>query len=309
MKSFDALEKVLIDPPSMSALVDVLTELRRVWDKQIPKKPTKQLIMDSMVWFCSVCNDVVRSSAHLYGNRPKEILSRPIKGMLREEEEMQLSDIVKATEALIGRKDYYGILSDMFEYTALSIAEAIKGTRSKGGSRVELYESWGDQKDKLEELKDMLVLFFAERVEQSEFDDYLGKLYMMSNTSSSKAGQFFTPFNVSELTAELSVNSMNTADPVITLHEPSCGSGGMVIAAAKKLWKEGINYTERLLVECGDIDRRCVHMTYIQLSLFGIPAVIFQRDTLTLQTWDEWHTPALVFNWLKFRKYVKGETK
>ena len=220
---------------------------------------------------------------------------------------MQLGDIVKATEGLVGRKDYYGILSDMFEYTALSIADAIKGTRNKGNNKIELYESWGDQKQKLEELKNMLVLFYAERVERGEFDDYLGKMYMMSNTSSSQAGQFFTPFNVSRLTAELSLIEHNLNDPVITLNEPSCGSGGLVIAAAKELWDRGINYSERLFVECGDIDRRCVHMAYIQLSLLGIPAVIFQRDTLSLQTWDEWHTPALVFNWIKFRKYVKGE--
>lgn len=58
MKSFDEIEKVILDPPSMSALVDVLAELRRVWDKQTPHKMTAE---ERNNWRCPVCK------AYIYG--------------------------------------------------------------------------------------------------------------------------------------------------------------------------------------------------------------------------------------------------
>ncbi len=45
-------------------------------------------------------------------------------------------------------------------------------------------------------------------------------------------------------------------------------------------------------------------MTYLQLGVAGIPAIIYKRDTLTMQTWERWETPALIMQWLRFRKYI-----
>lgn len=44
-------------------------------------------------------------------------------------------------------------------------------------------------------------------------------------------------------------------------------------------------------------------MAYIQLSAIGVPAVIYQRDTLTMQTWQKWETPAYIMQYLRFKKY------
>ena len=32
-------------------------------------------------------------------------------------------------------------------------------------------------------------------------------------------------------------------------------------------------------------------MAYIQLSLYGIPAVVIHGNTLTMETWSHWYTP------------------
>lgn len=56
----------------------------------------------------------------------------------------------------------------------------------------------------------------------------------------------------------------------ICLAEPACGAGGMCIAAAETLFKQGINYQECLHITAQDIDPLCVHMTYVQLSLLHI---------------------------------------
>jgi hypothetical protein len=32
-------------------------------------------------------------------------------------------------------------------------------------------------------------------------------------------------------------------------------------------------------------------MAYIQLSLYGIPAMVIHGNTLTMEEWDRWYTP------------------
>ena len=76
----------------------------------------------------------------------------------------------------------------------------------------------------------------------------------------------------------------------------------MILAAVDILYNQHrFNYSRNLVVECSDIDSRCVHMTYLQLGLAGVPAVIYQRDTLSMKTWQRWETPAYIMQWLRFR--------
>ena len=77
--------------------------------------------------------------------------------------------------------------------------------------------------------------------EQHGLNDWLGKLYMDSYTSSNKNGQFFTPFHLSLLTAETTAagveDMIRSGIGVVSVEEPSCGSGGMVLALAESLRK------------------------------------------------------------------------
>ena len=54
----------------------------------------------------------------------------------------------------------------------------------------------------------------------------------------------------------------------------------MIIATARVLKERGINYQSRLRVVAQDLDWLAVYMTYIQLSLYGIDAIVCQGDTL-----------------------------
>ena len=56
----------------------------------------------------------------------------------------------------------------------------------------------------------------------------------------------------------------------------------MVIAMAKVLKENGIDYQKKLKVVGQDIDLKAVHMSYVQLSLLGIDAVIHQENTLQM---------------------------
>lgn len=125
--------------------------------------------------------------------------------------------------------------------------------------------------------------------------DVLGELYMSLDLGNDRLGQFFTPFSASTLAAQLTVEpalEKLKTQPFITMLEPAAGSGGMVVALAEVLRSRGVNYQQSLHVTAWDLDIIAVHMTYIQLSLLSIPAVIVHGNTLSLERYDVWSTPA-----------------
>lgn len=124
----------------------------------------------------------------------------------------------------------------------------------------------------------ILVNLFDERIY-----DYLGEIYMKCEMGNSRTGQFFTPFHLSELTAKLSIDDiekLKKTDDIITLNEPTCGGGGLILAYLKILKDNNINYQKRVKIVAQDLDFRSVYMTYVQLSLIGARAKVVQGDTL-----------------------------
>lgn len=125
---------------------------------------------------------------------------------------------------------------------------------------------------------------------EKEMRDVLGDVYMRGELGNSRTGQFFTPDHVSKLVADMG----DIPDGIITLNEPSCGGCGMVIAYAKRLKEAGYDYQRKLKVIAQDLDWRSVYMSYLQLSLLGIDAVVIQGDTLKgakPEPWQVFKTP------------------
>lgn len=111
--------------------------------------------------------------------------------------------------------------------------------------------------------------------------DILGEIYMESGAGSKATGQFFTPFHISKLTAEMALaNEKLNENEIYELNEPSVGGGGMIIATALAMKERGINYQRCLRVVGQDLDWRSVYMAYVQFSLLGIDAIVVQGDTL-----------------------------
>src|SRR5690606_31957302 len=77
----------------------------------------------------------------------------------------------------------------------------------------------------------------------------------------------------------------------VTVSEPACGAGAMIIAMAFALRERGANYQQHMHVTAIDVDSRAVHMAYLQFSLLGIPALIIEGNALTLEERDHWYTP------------------
>ena len=147
---------------------------------------------------------------------------------------------------------------------------------------------------------------------EEKYQDFLGQVYMQLNISNKASGQFFTPYNVSKLMAEINFNETQKQlgdNRILTVSEPCCGSGGIIIAFAETMKNKGYNYQHQLFVEAIDIDEMCFQMTYIQLSLYGIPARVMLGDTLAYKFSKTIYTPMYFVNGFAWRLKETAQVK
>ena len=150
-----------------------------------------------------------------------------------------------------------------------------------------------------------LIMAFEET---DDITDILGPFYEKNHLGNNQLGQFFTPSHISDLMAEITVNDQELKKMIekrgfISMCEPTCGAGGMILSIAKILKKRNINYQQYLFVEATDISDVCAYMTYIQLSLYGIPAVVCCGDTIAQKIRFKMETPLYFLQYWKFKKF------
>lgn len=137
---------------------------------------------------------------------------------------------------------------------------------------------------------------------QKEPIDILGEIYNHLSIRNDKVGQFLTPTHISDMITKVCGIDYNSIKEIgyIPLHEPACGVGGMILSYAREVKANGYDISRNLFVNAWDIDVHCAYMTYIQLALYDIPAIVVNGDTLTLEEKTVLYTPAYyIFNKLK----------
>ena len=146
------------------------------------------------------------------------------------------------------------------------------------------------------------LLYLAVRENWDEPRDILGAVYHELNLNNAWNGQYFTPDDVCRMMAMITLgeDKLDSANQeLLTVNEPACGSGAMVIGAVWAMKKSGFDYQQKSLFYAQDIDIRCVWMAYIQLTLYEIPAVVVHGNTLTMEEWSRWYTPHAIACLLK----------
>lgn len=132
-------------------------------------------------------------------------------------------------------------------------------------------------------------------VDQAGFADVLGDAYGQLELGNADRGQFFTPYSLCQAMARMTIEGPDediAAQGYITVSDPACGAGALLIAAAETLKDAGHNHQRHMHATAIDIDPTAVHMAYVQLTLLGVPAVVLHGDTLRGVMWDTWYTPA-----------------
>jgi len=121
-------------------------------------------------------------------------------------------------------------------------------------------------------------------LERNPNQDFLGKLYMSLELGNHWKGQFFTPYNVCECMAGITINdNVQTLEKQewISVNDPACGAGATLVAAANIFHRKKINYQTQVLFTANDIDRVVAQMCYIQLSLLGCAGWVAVANTIS----------------------------
>lgn len=125
--------------------------------------------------------------------------------------------------------------------------------------------------------------------------DVLGHAYMALDTASRHSGEYFTPPGVSLMMARMILGDVRPqieARGYVSIAEPACGSGNMLIQAANVFWEQGVDPRRHLVFHAADISRVCFNMCYAQMSLLGLQGVVVHGNSLSGERWDARVTPA-----------------
>lgn len=202
--------------------------------------------------------------------------------------------LVDEIRALAQSQGLNTVFTNFLEITATSIAAQMD--LENAAEREKEYEeiTSGMQPEVLNSYARMFALLaLAVLAREDDPCDILGDIYHELRLNNEWNGQFFTPDNICRMMAQM-VNpideSGDKARPV-TINEPACGSGTMIIGTLWAMKRKNFDFQRKSFFVAQDIDIRCVWMAYIQLSLYGIPAVVIHGNTLTMEEWSRWYTP------------------
>lgn len=133
------------------------------------------------------------------------------------------------------------------------------------------------KKHKVEDFSKLFAIT-VEALERDPEQDFLGTLFMQLELSSHWHGQFFTPYNLGAMMAKVNNYSCEGKD-YISVTDPACGAGCLLIAARNELQKKKIG-SDRAFFVGQDISFIAGLMAHIQLSLLGCAGYIVIADTI-----------------------------
>jgi len=216
-------------------------------------------------------------------------------------------EIKKIIDSMAGKYRCYDIFRDFIILSACTISNSVDKSQWERREKVymDTIEKYTrDEANKIAEMLALMTLAYENRM-----GDFIGELYMTMEFGNKHVGQFFTPYHVSRLISHMTYKSKRD-EQVITLNEPSCGSGGMIVAFAEAMRVDDRNYQTDLRVVCNDLDYDAVRMCYVQLSLLGVDAVVYQKNTLEpldKPPGETWYTPMYFMNLAKEKQAQEND--
>ena len=208
----------------------------------------------------------------------------------------------------------YPVWADLWEMFALTIMNPL--TKQLYSESEELQKVWQEREDrymqiikkyKKDEVQTITEMFAAlvEEFQIHPFQDFAGQIYMELGISNNNAGQFFTPYSVCGLMAQVTQDHESIRQTVkdkgwYCMYDCACGGGATMIAGLEQANNEfhRLNWRNPVMVNANDIDIVCCSMCYVQLSLIGVAAIVTCSNALMqgeVNFYDEpekvWFTP------------------
>lgn len=210
----------------------------------------------------------------------------------------------------ISRKySIWQVWNDFLQLSAIALANAFPNERyQEREERFQLVRKkyTEDEYQAFSHLLALVTLAF----ERNPRQDFLGEVYQLLNLNQHQKGQFFTPYHICEFMGEVQMvdtkELLNNKD-YITVSDPACGAGALLIACSNVALKNQVNYQKKILYIAQDIDQTAALMCYIQLSLLGCCACVIHGYSLVKPGFhpdnEVWVTVMAQLNWWRFRDF------
>jgi len=197
---------------------------------------------------------------------------------------------------LCNTRHQYPVWADLWEMFALTIMNPL--TKQLYSESEELQKVWQEREDrymqiikkyKKDEVQTITEMFAAlvEEFQIHPFQDFAGQIYMELGISNNNAGQFFTPYSVCGLMAQVTQDHESIRQTVkdkgwYCMYDCACGGGATMIAGLEQANNEfhRLNWRNHVMVNANDIDIVCCSMCYVQLSLIGVAAIVTCSNAL-----------------------------
>lgn len=212
------------------------------------------------------------------------------------------NNIIKLIQEIGHRHGTWQVYSDFLELVAIAISNAVD--KSQFSEREKIYLGTISKYSKDEVMK--ITQVFKELISALEVDieDVLGRVYQELGLGNKWMGQFFTPFQISLAAGKMMLHDLKDTIKTkgyVTVNEPTVGGGSMILGLCKAMLEESINYQKHMLVVAQDLDIRAVFMSYIQLSLAGVPAIVIHGNSLLVEERSRWYTPMYVIDGWEYK--------
>lgn len=226
-------------------------------------------------------------------------------------------DFLDIFRELCRSRQPWQVWADTITVMACSLANAVDKTEPRHSNREKEYADCIKRLGSVEKPANLFAIV-VEALERNPDQDFLGSLYMDLELGNHWKGQFFTPYNISRLMAEMTLGNCQEQidrEGWISVCDPTVGGGAMLIAGANAVRRQNVNYQKHILFVGQDIDRIVAMMAYIQISLLGCPGYIVVGNSLTnpmigsalmpveKEEQEFWYTPLYFSNVWHYRRF------
>ena len=228
--------------------------------------------------------------------------------------------LINEFNSLTYKQSPFQVWQDFITMTACMIANSVDRRHFEKRETLYLNIAKKYTKDELHQFAKMvshIILALEENPEQ----DFLGAIFETLQLGNGRNGQFFTPYYISKLMAEIQISDKTLSNQLkekgfITVNDCAYGAGSLLIAFANTARNKKINYQKQILFIGQDIDFIPAMMCYIQLSLLGCAGYVLIGDTLanppttSLNRNDTvWYMPMYFSREWQWRQIFSGKKK
>lgn len=216
-----------------------------------------------------------------------------------QEHRQEFADLIR--QAAYGHATWQ-IWDDLMFMCTAALAQPFQYTQEREDEylrRIQRYEK------NTQELFPRMLAKIVEALEQEGCVDVLGEIYMELGLSNHWKGQFFTPEPICRFMAK--VQCMDSTEQIkelgyITVNDPCCGSGALLIAYAHVCIEQNIEYQRDVVFVAQDIDPIVARMCFIQMSLLGMPGCVIIGNSFLNEHKELLYTPSYFMNGFQWRR-------